>query len=154
MEELAQMGTIPVVNALTDFLHPCQTFTDAFSMAEKWSDGADLMESLKGKKIAYFGDTANNIANSWILGAALFKMELVLAGPPDYAPGDEIKELLQKSGHAPSYQFTSDPEEAARDADVLYTDTWVSMGHEEESAERIEVMKPFSVTKDLMKLQA
>ncbi|MEC7906021.1 MAG: ornithine carbamoyltransferase [Verrucomicrobiota bacterium] len=152
LEELAQKGTIPVVNALTDLLHPCQTFTDAFSMAEKWSNGGDLMDSLKGKKIAYFGDTANNIANSWILGAALFQMELVLAGPPDYAPGDEIQELLQKSGHAPSYQFTSDPEEAARDADVLYTDTWVSMGQEEESAERIEVMKPYSVTEDLMKL--
>jgi len=87
-----------------------------------------------------------------MLGAALFQMELVPAGPTDYAPGKEIRELLQKSGHAPSYQFTSDPEEAARGADVLYTDTWVSMGQEKESVERIEAMKPYSVTSELMRL--
>ena len=65
LEELSKMGSIPVINALTDFLHPCQTYTDAFSMAERWSDGTNHLESLKGKKMAYFGDTANNIANSW-----------------------------------------------------------------------------------------
>lgn len=152
LEELSEMGSIPVINALTDFLHPCQTYTDAFSMTERWSDGRNHLESLKGKKMAYFGDTANNIANSWILGAALFGMELVLAGPEGYEPGDDIKQVLAESGYAPTWSFTNDPEEAARDADVLYTDTWVSMGQEEESAERIAAMKPYSVTSDLMKL--
>ena len=146
------MGNIPVINALTDFLHPCQTYTDAFSMTERWSDGTNHLESLKGRKMAYFGDTANNIANSWILGAAMFGMELVLAGPEGYEPGDEIKKVLADSGYAPTYTFTNDPEAAARDADVLYTDTWVSMGQEEESADRIEAMRPFSVSSDLMKL--
>ncbi|QXD32490.1 ornithine carbamoyltransferase [Candidatus Pelagisphaera phototrophica] len=152
LEELSKMGSIPVINALTDFLHPCQTYTDAFSMAERWSDGTNHLESLKGKKMAYFGDTANNIANSWILGAALFGMELVLAGPDGYEPGSEIKKILAESGYTPTYRFTNDPEAAARDADVLYTDTWVSMGQEEESTERIAVMSPYSVTSDLMKL--
>jgi ornithine carbamoyltransferase len=152
LEELSKMGSIPVINALTDFLHPCQTYTDAFSMAERWSDGTNHLESLKGKKMAYFGDTANNIANSWILGAALFGMELVLAGPEGYEPGAEIKETLAESGYTPTYRFTNDPEAAARDADVLYTDTWVSMGQEEESTERIAAMSPYSVTSDLMKL--
>jgi len=153
LEELSEMGSVPVINALTDFLHPCQTYTDAFSMTERWSsDGANLFESLKGKKMAYFGDTANNIANSWILGSALFGMELVLAGPEGYEPGEEIKKVLAESGHTPNWSFTTDPEAAARDADVLYTDTWVSMGQEEESAERIAAMKPYSVTSELMKL--
>lgn len=152
IEQLSQLGTIPVINALTDYLHPCQIYTDAFTMAERWSDGTNLLESLKGKKLAYFGDTANNIANSWILGAAMFGMELVLAGPDGYAPGEDIKKTLAESGYAPTWSFTTDPEAAAKDADVLYTDTWVSMGQEEESAERIAAMKPFSVTSDLMKL--
>jgi ornithine carbamoyltransferase len=150
--ELSEIGSIPVINALTDFLHPCQIYTDAFSMIERWADGSDLMGSLKGRKMAYFGDTANNIANSWILGAALFGMELVLSGPEGYEPGEEIQQVLAESGHTPSWSFTSDPEAAARDADVLYTDTWVSMGQEEQSAERIDAMKPYSVTSELMKL--
>ena len=152
LEELARLGSVPVINALTDFLHPCQIYTDAFTLAERWSAGKNLLESLKGRRIAYFGDTANNIANSWILGAALFDMELILAGPEDYQPGEDIREVLKESGYAPTWSFTTDPEEAARDVDVLYTDTWVSMGQEEESAERIAVMKPYSVTSDLMKL--
>jgi len=150
--QLSKMGSIPVINALTDFLHPCQTYTDAFSMTEKWSDGTSHLESLKGKKMAYFGDTANNIANSWILGAAMFGMELVLAGPEGYEPGEQIKETLAESGYAPTWSFTTDPAAAAKNADALYTDTWVSMGQEEESADRIAAMKPYSVTSDLMKL--
>ncbi len=152
IEQLAELGSVPVINALTDYLHPCQIFTDAFTMAERWADGTNFLESLKGKKLAYFGDTANNIANSWILGAAMFGMELVLAGPEGYEPGKDIQATLAESGLAPTWSFTKDPEAAAKDADVLYTDTWVSMGQEEESAERIAAMKPYSVTSDLMKL--
>ena len=152
LEELSRLGTIPVINALTDYLHPCQIYTDAFSMAERWSDGSNFLESLRGKTLAYFGDTANNIANSWILGAALFGMELRLAGPKGYEPGEAIKATLAESGYAPTWSFTDDPEAAARDADVLYTDTWVSMGQEAESEDRIKAMKPYSVTGDLMRL--
>jgi len=150
--DLSQMGSVPVINALTDFLHPCQTYTDAFSMSERWSDGSGHLESLKGKRLVYYGDTANNIANSWILGAALFDMELILCGPESYQPGEDIRQSLEQSGYAPTWSFTSDPEAAARGADALYTDTWVSMGQEDESAERISVMRPYSVTSELLKL--
>ena len=150
VERLAAAGTVPVINALTDFLHPCQIYTDAFTMSERWATGDDLVGSLRGRKIAFLGDTACNMANSWILGANLFGMKIALAGPADFAPGAELKAQLQAEGFpADSYQFTTDPFEAVKDADVVYTDVWVSMGKEEEKAPRIRQMSPFAVTAKL-----
>jgi len=151
VERLAAAGSLPVINALTDFLHPCQIYTDAFTMAERWAPpGGDLVASLRGRKIAFLGDTACNMPNSWILGANLFGMKIALSGPPAFAPGAEIQAQLKKEGFpANSYQFTTDPYEAVRDADVVYTDVWVSMGKEEEKAERIRQMSPFAVTAKL-----
>jgi ornithine carbamoyltransferase len=151
VERLARAGSVPVVNALTDFLHPCQIYADAFTMAERWTrgtTGAKLVESLRGRKIAFLGDTACNMANSWILGANLFGMKIALAGPKGFAPAAELDALLAREGFDPkkSYQFTTDPTEAVRDADVVYTDVWVSMGKEEETKERIRVMSPYAVT--------
>lgn len=147
--ELAEFGDVPVINALTDFLHPCQLYTDVFTAAERWAGDGDLAESLKGRKVAFFGDCANNVANSWILGAALFDMEISLAGPEEFAPGAEIQALLKVEGLDGRYTFTTDPVEAARDADILYTDVWVSMGMEEEARERIEQMTPYTVRSEL-----
>jgi len=152
VEELAKEGSVPVINALTDFLHPCQIYTDTFTLAERWASDGRFLESLKGKRLAYFGDTANNMANSWILGGALFGMEIVLAGPKGYEPCKEIDALLEKEGLPKNYVFTNDAREAAKGADTLYTDTWVSMGQEAESARRIEAMRPYSVTAELLKL--
>lgn len=152
IEELAAEGSIPVINALTDFLHPCQIYTDAFTLAERWATDGKFLESLKGKRLAYFGDTANNMANSWILGGAHFGMEIVLCGPEEFRPTKEIDDLLEKEGFEKNYIFTTDPKEAAKGADVLYTDTWVSMGQEKEAADKIELMQPFSVTSELMAL--
>jgi ornithine carbamoyltransferase len=147
VERLAASGTIPVINALTDFLHPCQIYTDAFTLAERWvSQGGDLLASLKGRKIAFLGDTACNMANSWILGAALFGMKISLSGPNGFEPGPEIDALLKQEGFAKNYQFTTDPFEAVKDADVVYTDVWVSMGKEEETKQRIAQMSPYAVT--------
>jgi ornithine carbamoyltransferase len=147
VERLAAAGTVPVINALTDFLHPCQIYTDAFTMIERWAKNDDLVGSLRGRKIAFLGDTACNMANSWILGANLFGMKISLAGPADFAPGAELKAQLQRDGFpADSYQFTTDPFEAVKDADVVYTDVWVSMGKEEEKAPRIRQMSPYAVT--------
>jgi ornithine carbamoyltransferase len=146
VERLATAGSVPVINALTDFLHPCQIYTDAFTMAERWAKGGKLAGSLKGKKIAFLGDTACNMANSWILGAALFGMKISLAGPRGFEPGPEINAQLAKDGLGASYQFTTDPMEAVRGADVVYTDVWVSMGKEEETAARIKLMAPCAVT--------
>lgn len=146
VERLAAAGTVPVINALTDFLHPCQIYTDAFSMAERWAPkGGDLLGSLKGRKIAFLGDTACNMANSWILGAGLFGMEIALSGPPEFEPSAEIKALAEAEGFSGSYSFTTDPFEAVKGADVVYTDVWVSMGKEEETQERIRQMMPYQV---------
>ena len=153
VEELALHGTVPVINALTDFLHPCQIYTDGFSLAEKWvgDGGGDLREALKGRKLVYFGDTANNMANSWLLGANLFGMEITLCGPENYRPGKEILDLLEKNGFGrDAFTFTSDPREAIQEADAVYTDVWVSMGKEEEAGERLEELQPYQVTAGLM----
>ncbi len=151
VERLAARGSVPVINALTDFLHPCQIYTDAFTMTERWAKGttgAKLVESLRGRKIAFLGDTACNMAYSWILGANLFGMKIALAGPKAFAPTPAFDAFLAKEGYDPKtgYQFTTDPYEAVRDADVVYTDVWVSMGKEEETKERIRVMSPYAVT--------
>ena len=146
VERLARAGTIPVVNALTDFLHPCQIYADAFTLAERWGKGGDLVGSLKGRKIAFLGDTACNMANSWILGANLFGMKISLSGPQGFEPSSEFNSLLAREGYTGGYQFTTDPYEAVQDADVVYTDVWVSMGKEEEATDRIKQMSPFAVT--------
>jgi ornithine carbamoyltransferase len=150
VERLAAAGTVPVINALTDFLHPCQIYTDAFTMAERWAPaGGDLFASLRGRKIAFLGDTACNMANSWVLGANLFGMKISLAGPAGFAPSAELDALLAREGFAGGYEFTTDPLAAVKDADVVYTDVWVSMGKEEEKRERIALMAPYSVTAEV-----
>jgi ornithine carbamoyltransferase len=150
VQQLADMGTIPVINALTDLLHPCQIFADAFTLAERWGRGGNLVGSLRGRKIAFVGDRGCNVANSWILGANLLGMKISLAGPAGFDAAPEFNQLLAREGYANGYQFTTDPYEAVRDADVVYTDVWVSMGKEEETAERIRVMSPFTVNAALM----
>ncbi len=150
VERLAAAGTVPVINALTDFLHPCQIYTDAFTMAERWAPaGGDLFASLRGRKIAFLGDTACNMANSWVLGANLFGMKISLAGPKGFAPSAELEGLLAREGFAGGYEFTTDPLLAVKDADVVYTDVWVSMGKEEEKRERLALMAPYSVTGEI-----
>lgn len=150
VERLAAVGSIPVINALTDFLHPCQIYTDAFTAAERWAvPGGDLLASLQGRKIAFLGDTACNMANSWILGANLFGMTISLSGPAGFAPGSEVQSQLAREGWAGRYHFTHDPVEAVKDADIVYTDVWVSMGKEEETKARIRQMSPYAVTAPL-----
>ena len=148
LTDLAAHGGLPVVNALTDFLHPCQIYADVFTAAERWAGPqGDLLASLQGRKVVFLGDTSFNMANSWILGAGLFGMKIVLAGPPGHEPGKEIKELAKQSGAA--FQFTSDPLAAVDDADIVYTDVWTSMGQESEAAERRRRLLPFQVTQKL-----
>lgn len=150
VEDFSRYGSIPVVNALTDFLHPCQIYSDVFTLAEKWGGRGDELEAIKGRKLVFFGDCCCNMANSWILAASLFELDLVLCGPESFRPQQDIIDLMQAQGMQPSHRFTSDPAEAAEGADALYTDVWVSMGKEEESRQRIAQMKPYAVTSDLM----
>lgn len=148
VERLAAAGTVPVVNALTDFLHPCQIYTDAFTAAERWSrqTGGDMLASLRGRKIAFLGDTACNMAYSWVLGANLFGMKISLGGPEEFRPTKEFDAFLSQEGYAGGYTFTTDPMAAVKDADIVYTDVWVSMGKEEESKQRLKTLSPYQVT--------
>jgi ornithine carbamoyltransferase len=152
VEQLAALGSVPVINALTDLLHPCQIFADMLTLGERWSgkSGADMVNSLRGRKIAFVGDRGCNVANSWIMGANLFGMKIALAGPPGFDAAPEFEALLKKEGYAGAYEFTTDAYAAVKDADVVYTDVWVSMGKEEETAERIRVMSPFAVSEKLL----
>lgn len=150
LEAFAQSGSIPIVNALSDFLHPCQIYADLFTLVERWATDDDLVGSVKGKKLAFIGDTACNMANSWVLGGAHMGMDIVLAGPPTFAPQQRIKEQLKADGYCSDIQYTDNPVEAAQDADVVYTDVWVSMGDEAEAQARLKTMQPYQVNEAIM----
>lgn len=152
VEAFAAHASMPIVNGLTDFNHPCQLYTDIFTLLERFSPEAMDIATLRGKKVAFLGDTACNMANSWILTGAMFGMEVALAGPAAFTPTAAIDQALQADGLPINYQTTTDPRQACRDADVIYTDVWVSMGDEAESAERKRVMAPYQVTSELLAL--
>ncbi|MEM1221534.1 MAG: ornithine carbamoyltransferase [Verrucomicrobiota bacterium] len=152
VEEFAQNATMPIINGLTDFNHPCQLYADLFTLLERYSPDAMDLTTLKGKKVAYLGDTASNMANSWILSAAMFGMEISLGGPAEFKPKPIVDTALEKDGLPVNYSFTTDPAEAVKDADVVYTDVWVSMGDEAETAQRKKVMSPYQVSSELMAL--
>ena len=150
--EFANYAEIPVVNALTDFLHPCQIYSDCMTLLEKTSDSQNPAEGLKGKKLAFFGDTSCNMANSWILAGALWGLDIWLCGPEEFKPTKEIEDFCRKFDLPIQWHFTSDCKKAAHQADVLYTDVWVSMGCEDEKNERMEKMSPFRITEDLFEI--
>jgi ornithine carbamoyltransferase len=150
--EFANYAEIPVVNALTDFLHPCQIYSDCMTLLEKTSDSQNPAEGLKGKKLAFFGDTSCNMANSWILAGALWGLDIWLCGPEEFKPTKEIEDFCRKFDLPIQWHFTSDCKKAAHLADVLYTDVWVSMGCEDEKNERMEKMSPFRITEDLFEI--
>jgi len=144
LELLAAHGGLPVINALTDYLHPCQIYTDAFTAAERWAGPrGNLMGALQGRKIAFLGDTRFNMANSWIPGAHLFGMKIALAGPKGYEPGATLRAEAMKIGA--EFDFTTDPYEAVAGADIVYTDVWTSMGQEKEAAARQKKLLPYQV---------
>ncbi len=133
IEEFARFGTIPVVNALTDDEHPCQILADLFTVEEKLGE-------LKGKKVVFFGDGACNVSNSWLFAAAKLGMKLWIAAPQGFQPSAA---LVKRAGD--EVCVTEDAIAAASDADVLYTDTWVSMGKEGEAAERLKKLMPYQI---------
>jgi ornithine carbamoyltransferase len=143
VEEFARHATIPVINGLTDLLHPCQLLSDLFTIIEKRG-------GYEGLKIAYIGD-GNNMANSWINAAAKLPFHLDLACPDGYDPDSTI--LKRGMGQAPAgIVLHRDPAEAVRDADVIYTDVWVSMGQEKEREERIRRFRGYQVNQGLIDL--
>lgn len=149
IEAIAQASTIPVINALTALLHPCQTYTDAFTLAERWGQEPSL-SSLEGRKLAFIGDTASNMAHSWLLGGALFGMNIALSGPSGFEPDKALDTLIEQAGLTKAATFTTDPMAAVQNADVIYTDVWVSMGDEATASMRIEKLKPYAVTPKIL----
>ncbi len=144
VEDLARYATIPVINGLSDLLHPCQVLSDLYTIREKKG-------RLKKLKVAYVGD-GNNVANSWCYGAAKMGMELSLACPSCYQPNETV--VRRASGEAmisgAKINILQDPSEAVRDADVIYTDVWASMGKEGEEAERRSIFYPYQVNEELV----
>jgi len=143
VEELAEHSSVPVINGLTDLLHPCQVMSDVFTVMEVTDKDLDDLE------VVYVGD-GNNLANSWINAAGLFGFRLTLACPKDLSPDDEIfqagKAILEER-----LTLTSDPREAVSEADVIYTDTWVSMGEDKKRQKKIKLLEDFQVNDDLLK---
>jgi ornithine carbamoyltransferase len=138
--DLARYGTIPIVNGLTDLLHPCQVMADVMTMQEAFG------RELAGRKVAWIGD-GNNMANSWINAAYRFGLEVRIATPEGYEPDAEIVERGRGSA---TVILTNDPREAADGADVVTTDVWASMGQEEEAEKRMQAFKRFQVDSSVM----
>jgi len=144
VEELAAQASVPVINGLSDFNHPCQALSDLFTIGEERG-------TLRGLRLAYVGD-GNNVAHSLLFGASLVGMEICVATPPGYEPQKEVvakaKGFAQRMGsHVGS---THDPQEAVRGADIIYTDVWASMGQEEGREERLKAFLPYQVNAQLV----
>ena len=139
VDALAQNGTIPIINGLTDFGHPCQVLADLMTIREHKG-------SLDGLKMCFIGD-GNNMMNSLIVGCLKMKMEVAVACPNDYKPNAMVLDFAVQH---PAFSITNDPKEAARGADVVITDVWASMGQEEEAQKRREAFQGFQVNDEIM----
>ena len=146
LEAWAGHSTTPVINGLSDYCHPCQILSDLMTVKEKFG-------RLKGVKIAYIGD-GNNVALSWILAAGILGLDLTLAVPKGYEPLRSVmkegRSRFRGTGEPP--RLCHDPKEAARGADVLYTDVWTSMGQEKERARRLRAFRTFQINRALLSL--
>ncbi|MCM8790521.1 MAG: ornithine carbamoyltransferase [Candidatus Omnitrophica bacterium] len=143
--ELAKHASIPIINGLSDMSHPCQALGDVFTMRERFG-------FLKGLTLAYIGD-GNNVLNSLMIAAMKLGINMKAATPKNYAPDKGIVKLARalSAESGARLEISSSPESAAKDADVLYTDVWVSMGQEKEAAKRIKAFKNFQINDKLVK---
>lgn len=143
--DLARYASIPIINGLTDLLHPCQVLADLFTILEK-------KNKLQGLKLAYIGD-GNNMAHSLLNGCSKVGMNLSIASPSGYTPRKEIVENAKKNAKymGSKIEITNDPVKAVSDADIVYTDVWASMGQEEEAVERKKKFAKYQVNSKLVK---
>lgn len=139
VEKLAEYGNIPIINGLTDYCHPCQVLADLMTIREH-------KNTFEGLKFCFIGD-GNNMANSLIVGAIKMGMECAVACPDGYKPDADIMKWASENG---TFTCSSDILACAKDADVLYTDVWASMGQEEEKAEREKIFKNFQINDEVM----
>ncbi|MGD1711934.1 ornithine carbamoyltransferase [Dapis sp. BLCC M172] len=143
LETFANYAKIPVINALTDREHPCQILADLLTVQESFG-------KLEGVTLSYFGD-GNNVANSLLLGCAMVGMNVRIATPANYLPNREIVEQAKTIANGKSEVIvTEDPQVAVKDAQVLYTDVWASMGQEGEADSRIPIFQPYQVNEKLL----
>lgn len=144
VEELAEFATIPVINGLTDLLHPCQVLADLQTIKEKKGQ-------LSGLKLAFIGD-GNNVCNSLMFGCAKVGMDIAVATPKGYEPKDQIVNMAGQDAikHGVSLKITNNPVEAVQDADVVVTDVWASMGQEAEKAQRAKKFAPYQINEKLV----
>ena len=140
VEDLAQYGSIPIINGLTDFCHPCQVLADLMTIRE-------FKGSFDGLKMCFIGD-GNNMANSLIVGCLKVGMAVSIACPDDYQPPKEILDFAAQYGD--KFEMTNSPIQAAKDADVLITDVWASMGQEGEAEKRKKAFAGYQINDDLM----
>ncbi len=142
--KLAEFGTIPVINGLTDLLHPCQVLTDIFTFMEYRGEA-------KGATVAFIGD-GNNMAHSWLYGAARTGMNLNIVSPKDYQVNKEIYEDAKKIAKDNNCKLSlfEDPKEAVKNVDLIYTDVWASMGQEAEQKKRAKAFAGYKVDRDLL----
>ena len=141
LTELAEHATVPVINGLTDRTHPCQIVADIMTFEER-------LGPIKGRKVAWSGD-GNNVAASWIQAAARLGFKLSLACPPQLNPDRSVLDWAKKQGA--EIELTDDPDAAVARADCVVTDTWVSMGQQEETRKRKQLLGPYAVDEKLMK---
>ncbi len=139
VEDLAKYGSIPIINGLTDFCHPCQVLADLMTIREKYA-------VLEGLKMCYIGD-GNNMANSLIVGGLKTGMQVSVATPDDYRPDAQVMAFAESN---PNFSITNDPMKAAENADVVITDTWASMGQEAEKEARMKAFRGYQVNDELM----
>lgn len=144
VEELSKYSLVPVINGLSDLFHPCQALADIFTLQEKLGD-------VRGLTLAFVGD-GNNVCNSLLEIAGLLGMNMRVAYPRGYAPEKEVFDFAaaQAKKNGASVLLTHDPSEAAKDADVLYTDVWASMGQEKEAARRAKIFKKYQINARLL----
>ena len=142
VEDLAEYGSIPIINALTDYAHPCQVLADLMTVRE-------VKGSLKGLKMCFIGD-GNNMANSLLVGALKMGMSFSIACPKGYEPDAELVKWAQSEEFQGKFTMTTDCKEAAKDADVIYTDVWASMGEEGEKEIRAKAFNGYQVNAELM----
>ena len=139
VEDLAKYGSIPIINGLTDYCHPCQVLADLMTIRERKG-------TFKGLKMCFIGD-GNNMANSLMVGAVKTGMSFAIACPEGYEPDEKLIAWAKENG---SFTMTRDVKEAAADADVIYTDVWASMGQEEEKAKREKAFAGYQVNAEVM----
>ena len=140
VEDLAKFGSIPVINGLTDFCHPCQVLADLMTIREKFG-------SFSGLKMCFIGD-GNNMANSLIVGGLKVGMNVAVATPDGYKPDGAVLEFTK--GYGDKFALETDPFMAASGADILITDTWTSMGEEAEKEERKKIFKDYQINRQLL----